>query len=89
MFYQRQYVRKIFRNYINGVATADEIVELKAAMLVFTDEEMISIIGENFADPDSEVSEEEVKAALPEARLVIQRAKEKEKLLQVKAALKS
>ncbi|RYY59915.1 MAG: hypothetical protein EOO05_11740 [Chitinophagaceae bacterium] len=84
MFYQRNYIKKIFRKYSAGLADADELIELKAAFNVFTEEEMLVIIGESLADPSMEVPQHEMQAAVPEALIIIQRAERLERQRQEK-----
>ncbi len=74
MFYQRWYVRQLLRKSSEGTTTPDEVIELQAALKVFTEEDILGMMGEYRADCTNEVSSDEILSAIPEALLVIARS---------------
>ena len=74
MFYQRSYIKKLFRNYSVGTATADELIELKAGFKVFTEDEMLGLIGETMGDEEIIISGKEIRSAMSEAISIVERA---------------
>ena len=57
-----------------GTATADELIELKAGFKVFTEDEMLGLIGETMGDEEIIISGKEIRSAMSEAISIVQRA---------------